>query len=56
MNLAVNTIANHLSLRPLQRMSLEILARICDILPMEKGTSVGHAPKAVRAEYSVPVP
>ena len=55
MNPAVNTIANRLSLRPPQRMSLEILARICDILPMEKGTSVGQALMAVQAEYLVPV-
>jgi hypothetical protein len=37
MNPAVNIIANRLSLRPPQRTSLEILARICDIISLEKG-------------------
>ncbi len=37
MNPAVNTIANRLSLRSPQRISLEILARICDIISLEKG-------------------
>ena len=32
----VNTISHHLSLRPPQRESLEILARVCDIIPLEK--------------------
>jgi len=32
----VNTISNRLSLRPPQRISLETLARVCDIIPLEK--------------------
>jgi hypothetical protein len=36
----VNTISNRLSLRPPQRESLEILARICDIIPLEKHTDL----------------
>lgn len=52
MNPAVNTIANRLSLRPPQRTSLEILARICDIISLEKGADVAQALKAVRSEFS----
>lgn len=36
MNLTVNGIAGRLSLRQPQRDSLEILARLCEILPLEK--------------------
>jgi type III restriction enzyme len=32
----VNIIANRLSLRPPQRESLEILAKVCDLIPLEK--------------------
>ncbi len=39
MNPHINTIANRLSLRPPQRDSLEILARLCDIVPLEKNTT-----------------
>ena len=49
MNPAVNTIANRLSLRPPQRTSLEILARICDIIPMEKDADLPAAPGAAQA-------
>jgi type III restriction enzyme len=52
MNPAVNTIANRLSLRPPQRASLEILARICDLISTEKGADVGQALKAVQSEFS----
>ena len=52
MNPAVNTIANRLSLRPPQRTSLEILARICDIISLEKGADVAGALRAVESEYS----
>ena len=51
MNLPVNTIANRLSLRLPQRTSLEILARICDIIPLEKGADVAQALKAVQSEF-----
>jgi type III restriction enzyme len=51
MNPHVNTIANRLSLRPPQRDSLEILARLCDIVPLEKNTDVAQALKTVQAEY-----
>lgn len=52
MNPAVNTIANRLSLRSPQRISLEILARICDIISLEKGADVAQAIKAVQSEFS----
>jgi type III restriction enzyme len=50
MNPAVNTIANRLSLRPPQRTSLEILARICDIIPLEKRQDVAQALNLVQSE------
>ena len=46
MNPAMNTIANRLSLRQPQRISLEILARICDIISLEK-QAVSDQPSAV---------
>src|SRR3989338_6809300 len=52
MNPAVNIIANRLSLRPPQRTSLEILARICDIISLEKGADSVQALKAVQSEFS----
>lgn len=52
MNPHVNVIANRLSLRPPQRESLEILARLCDIVPLEKSTDVTQALKTVQAEYA----
>ncbi len=38
MNQHVNQIASRLSLRPPQKESLEILARLCELSPLEKGT------------------
>jgi type III restriction enzyme len=52
MNPAVNTIANRLSLRPPQRTSLEILARVCDIISLEKAADVAQALRAVQSEFS----
>ncbi|MBI3657849.1 MAG: DEAD/DEAH box helicase family protein [Acidobacteria bacterium] len=52
MNPNINTIANRLSLRPPQRTSLEILARICDLISLEKGADVAQALKTVRSEFS----
>ncbi len=45
---ALDAIANRLSLRPPQRESLEILARICEILPLEKDADVAAALQAVK--------
>ncbi|OGS24857.1 MAG: type III restriction endonuclease subunit R [Elusimicrobia bacterium RIFOXYB2_FULL_50_12] len=52
MNQHVNTIANRLSLRPPQRQSLEILERLCDIVPLEKGGDVTEVLKRVQSEFS----
>ena len=51
MNPYINAIANRLSLRPPQRESLELLARLCDILPLEKGADATAALQAVKAEF-----
>lgn len=40
MNPHINTIANRLSLRPPQRDSLEILAKVCDVIPLEKNADL----------------
>ena len=40
MNPNVNIIANRLSLRPPQRESLEILAKVCDVIPLEKNADL----------------
>ncbi len=59
MNPNVNIIANRLSLRPPQRESLEILAKVCDVIPLEKNTnlsaeaaqaSVAQALKVIQTE------
>ena len=39
----VNTISNRLSLRPPQRDSLEILARVCEIIPLKKDANTAQA-------------
>lgn len=48
----INAIANRLSLRPPQRDSLEILARLCDIISLKKNADAAEALKAVQAEYA----
>jgi type III restriction enzyme len=40
MNPNVNIIANRLSLRPPQRESLEILAKVCDVISLEKNADL----------------
>ncbi|MFQ5752316.1 MAG: DEAD/DEAH box helicase, partial [bacterium] len=52
MNQHVNTIANRLSLRPPQRDSLEILSRICEIIPLEKGNGPAKALEIIKSEFS----
>ncbi|MFH1708245.1 MAG: DEAD/DEAH box helicase family protein [Planctomycetota bacterium] len=52
MNSHVNIIANRLSLRPPQRDSLEILARLCDIVSLEKNVDMAQALKTIQAEYA----
>ena len=44
----VYAIENRLSLRPPQRDSLQILDRVCDLLPLEKNTDIAHALEAIR--------
>ncbi len=51
MNPHVNAITGRMSLRPPQRESLEILARVCDILPLEKRTDAAQGLTAIRSEY-----
>lgn len=47
----VNTISNRLSLRPPQRISLEILARVCDIIPLEKNVDLDQALHVIQSEF-----
>ena len=47
----VNTISNHLSLRPPQRISLEILARVCDTIPLEKNADLDQALQVIQSEF-----
>lgn len=51
MNHHVNAIANRLSLRSPQKSSLEILARVADILSLEKGADAAQALTAIQAEF-----
>jgi type III restriction enzyme len=51
MNPAVNAIANRLSLRQPLRDSLEVLARVCEIVPVEKGTDCAKALEITRGEF-----
>lgn len=47
----VYAIENRLSLRPPQRDSLQILDRVCELLPLEKNADVAHALEAIRSEF-----
>jgi type III restriction enzyme len=47
----INAISNRLSLRPPQRRSLEILARIAEVVPLRKDQGVSAALEAVRSEF-----
>ncbi|MBX3384145.1 MAG: DEAD/DEAH box helicase family protein [Phycisphaeraceae bacterium] len=51
MNPNTNPIASRLSLRPPQRESLEILARVCDIISLEKNADPAQALEAIRSEF-----
>ncbi len=51
MNQHVNAVANRLSLRSPQRISLEILARLGEIISLEKGADAGQALKAIQKEF-----
>ncbi len=52
MNLHVNAISHRLSLRKPQRESLEILARICEIIPLEKDADPNQAMEVIQSEFS----
>ena len=52
MNIHVNAIGNRLSLRQPQRDSLEILARVCEIISLEKGSDAAKALEAIKSEFS----
>lgn len=51
MNPAVNAIGNRLSLRQPLRDSLEVLARVCEIVPIEKGSDCAKALEIIRSEF-----
>ena len=51
MNRHVNAIAGRLSLRPPQHRSLEILDRLTEIVPPQKGADVAGALAAIRSEF-----
>ena len=51
MNRHVNAIAGRLSLRPPQRRSLEILDRITEIVPPQKGADIAAALATIRSEF-----
>ncbi|MBM4338296.1 MAG: type III restriction endonuclease subunit R [Deltaproteobacteria bacterium] len=51
MNPHVNGIASRLSLRPPQRISLEILNRVCDIIPLEKNADIVQALQVIQSEF-----
>lgn len=50
-NQHVNTICNRLSLRPPQRDSLEILARVCEIISLEKDGDTAQALETIKTEF-----
>ncbi len=47
----VSAISNRLSLRRPQRDSLEILARVCEIVSLEKGGDVAQALETIKSEF-----
>ncbi len=51
MNNHLNAIANRLSLRLPQRIALEILSRVCEISPLEKGSDPVAAMAAIKSEF-----
>jgi type III restriction enzyme len=52
MNRHVNAISGRLSLRPPQRDSLEILHRLCEIVPPKHGVDRGAALATIKTEFS----
>lgn len=52
MNQHVNAIANRLSLRTPQRDSLEILARVCEIIDLDKNADLTQQLETIKSEFS----
>jgi len=48
----LNTISNRLSLRPPQRDSLEILQRLCEIVPLQKDGDRSNVLQTIQSEFS----
>ena len=51
MNTFVNSISNRLSLRQPQRDSLEILARVCEVVSLDKTTDAAKALEIIKGEF-----
>src|SRR5690349_2556013 len=51
MNIHVSAISNRLSLRPPQRDALDILARVCDVVSLEKDADPNKALAEIKALY-----
>jgi len=51
MNAHVNAISNRLSLRSPQRESLEILDRVCTLIPLKKDIDIQQALEAIKTEF-----
>ncbi|MDD5095362.1 MAG: DEAD/DEAH box helicase family protein, partial [Dehalococcoidia bacterium] len=51
MNHHVNAIAGRMSLRPPQRLSLEILDRVTEVVPPKKGADVAAALDAIHSDF-----
>ncbi|MGI6354544.1 MAG: DEAD/DEAH box helicase family protein [Lentisphaerae bacterium] len=47
----LNSISNRLSLRPPQRTSLEILARVCEIIKLSKDADLASSLAAIKSEF-----
>jgi len=47
----INTISNRLSLRPPQRDSLEILARVCEFISLEKDSDIVMMLETIKSEF-----
>ena len=47
----INTISNRLSLRPPQRDSLEILARVCELISLEKDGDIVTMLETIKSEF-----
>ena len=53
MNQQINSIAHRLSLRTPQRDSLEILARVCEIVDLDKNADAAEQLEIIKSEFPV---